>query len=362
MLDLAPRPVRRTCTAADRRAPRQRSSSTSRPCRRPCSGASTTGTARTSRSPPAGRPCSRCSSSTGCRARAYLVNDHEPEFYPTSVESIWASGDLPPGPLRHRREPVAARSVRRPLRRRGRGVPVRRGPRRLLPAAGRPRRDDTVVFYARAVTPRRAVALGVLALAELKRAPPGRADRAVRRPRAAAHPFPYEHIGVATPEQLAWVYSEATVGLCLSLTNYSLIPQEMLACGLPCVDLEGASASSVFGADGPVELAPFDADALADALERLLDDRRARAPLGGGPRRSSGRTPGTRRRCRSSGGCARRSGCADQPRAVARPASATPASVHRLRVQLPPRERRQQHRRRQFARSALCARSRPPLR
>ena len=35
--------------------------------------------------------------------------------------------------------------------------------------------------------------------------------------------------------------AEATVGLCLSLTNYSLIPQEMLACGLPCVDLAGAS-------------------------------------------------------------------------------------------------------------------------
>ena len=68
------------------------------------------------------------------------------------------------------------------------------------------------------------------------------------------------------------MYSEATVGVCLSLTNYSLIPQEMLACGLPCVDLEGASASSVFGADGPVELVPFDADGLAGALERLLDD------------------------------------------------------------------------------------------
>ena len=27
----------------------------------------------------------------GVRARAYLINDHEPEFYPTSVESIWAA-------------------------------------------------------------------------------------------------------------------------------------------------------------------------------------------------------------------------------------------------------------------------------
>ena len=88
--------------------------------------------------------------------------------------------------------------------------------------------------------------------------------------------FAYEHVGIATPEQLAWMYSEATVGVCLSLTNYSLIPQEMLACGLPCVDLEGASAGSVFGADGPVELAPLDSDALADAIERLLDDRAER--------------------------------------------------------------------------------------
>ena len=41
------------------------------------------------------------------------------------------------------------------------------------------------------------------------------------------------------PSSWPGLYSEATVGLCLSMTNYSLIPQEMLACGLPCVDLDG---------------------------------------------------------------------------------------------------------------------------
>jgi SAM-dependent methyltransferase len=82
----------------------------------------------------------------------------------------------------------------------------------------------------------------------------------------------HEHLGIASPEQLSWAYSEARVGLCLSMTNYSLIPQEMLACGLPCVDLAGFSAETVFGADGPVELAQFDPIALADAIERLLDD------------------------------------------------------------------------------------------
>ena len=45
-----------------------------------------------------------------------------------------------------------------------------------------------------------------------------------------------------------------------------------MACGLPCVDLAGCSAESVFGADGPVELRAFDPIALADAVERLIDD------------------------------------------------------------------------------------------
>jgi glycosyltransferase involved in cell wall biosynthesis len=63
------------------------------------------------------------------------------------------------------------------------------------------------------------------------------------------------------------------VGLCLSLTNFSLMPKEMLACGLPCVELAGISAESIFGSDGPLELAPLDSNRIADSLERLLDDR-----------------------------------------------------------------------------------------
>ena len=88
--------------------------------------------------------------------------------------------------------------------------------------------------------------------------------------------FPYEHLGVRSPLELSWLYSQATVGLCLSMTNFSLMPKEMLACGLPCVELAGVSAESIFGADGPIELAELDPVALASALERLLDDRELR--------------------------------------------------------------------------------------
>ena len=81
---------------------------------------------------------------------------------------------------------------------------------------------------------------------------------------------------MCSPQELSWLYSQATVGLCLSLTNFSLMPKEMLACGLPCVELAGVSAESIFGSDGPIELAPLDPYALADALERLLEDRALR--------------------------------------------------------------------------------------
>jgi glycosyltransferase involved in cell wall biosynthesis len=86
-------------------------------------------------------------------------------------------------------------------------------------------------------------------------------------------PFGHEHAGIVDPRQLAALYSQGTVGLVLSMTNYSLIPQEMLACGLPCVDLLGGCSEAVFGGDGPVALTPFDPVAVADVVERLLTGR-----------------------------------------------------------------------------------------
>jgi SAM-dependent methyltransferase len=51
----------------------------------------------------------------------------------------------------------------------------------------------------------------------------------------------------------------------------------MLACGLPCVELAGRAIESVYGPDGPIELAAADPIQIADALEHLLDDPGLRA-------------------------------------------------------------------------------------
>jgi glycosyltransferase involved in cell wall biosynthesis/GT2 family glycosyltransferase len=217
-----------------------------------------------------------------CRARAYLVHDHENEFYATSVEARWAEETYGMGLFHICSSPWLADLVEQ-----------RYGGRASLFQFGvdheiyhpRPieRRGDTVLFYARHVTPRRAVPLGVLALAALKHRRPD-----VRIVMFGDHPmdttFAFEHVGVATQEELSWLYGQGTVGLVLSMTNYSLVPQEMMACGLPVVDLAGFSAETVFGDDGPIELAGFDADEIAAAIERLLDDpalweRRSRAGI-----------------------------------------------------------------------------------
>ena len=158
---------------------------------------------------------------------------------------------LPPRPALHRREPVAARpassSATAP---RADALPARRRPRRLPPApessAGRHGRLLRAPLDAAPRGADRADGAGGAAPP-----PPRRADRAVRHRQAADASFPYEHLGVLSPPQLAALYSEATVGLCLSLTNFSLMPKEMLACGLPCVELAGVSAESIFGAGRP---------------------------------------------------------------------------------------------------------------
>ena len=147
-----------------------------------------------------------------------------------------------------------------------------------------------MVVYARRSTPRRAVPLALLALAELHRR---RSDvRLVLF--GEEHPmrtsFPYEHAGVLPEPELARLYREATVGVSLSLTNYSRVSQEMLACGLPCVELDTPSVRAALGGEDALTLAPFDPVELAEAIERLLDDPALRVGAGRGGAATGGGT------------------------------------------------------------------------
>jgi glycosyltransferase involved in cell wall biosynthesis len=93
-------------------------------------------------------------------------------------------------------------------------------------------------------------------------------------------PFPLEDRGVQPPRELARLYREASVGLVFSLTTHSLVAHEMMASGLPVVELEGDNVASALGESGDlVELAERTPDSIADAIERLLDDREHAAAM-----------------------------------------------------------------------------------
>lgn len=212
----------------------------------------------------------------GVAARAYLVQDHEPEFFGTSAQRLWAADSY-----RHGLYPITAGPWLVDVMREQYDLPASHfelGVDRDLyhPRAEVARRGDVVLFYARASTPRRAVPIVQVALGELKR----------RRPELQiwffGHSWPpgldyeFRDLGVVSGDDLARLYSEATVGVVLSMTNYSLVPQEMLACDLPCVELDAPSVADALGRDA-VELAAPDPAAIAAAIERLLDDPALRA-------------------------------------------------------------------------------------
>jgi len=220
---------------------------------------------------------------TDVKARAYLVLDHEPEFYATSAEREWAAWTYRQG-----LHAIAASAWLAGVLRERYGASADAFDFGIDHDIYRPqdvaRGEHRVLFYARAVTARRAVPLGLLALAELHRRRPQVEIALFGEGRPLRAGFPAQNLGVLAPGALARAYGEATVGMVLSMTNPSLIGPEMLACGLPVVELDAEAMRATFGIGGPLLLAPPDPLAIADAIEGLLDDRArrvARAQQGG---------------------------------------------------------------------------------
>jgi glycosyltransferase involved in cell wall biosynthesis len=210
-----------------------------------------------------------------CREKAYLVQDHEPEFFATSAQSIWAEETYAMGyrciaytpwmadVLRERYGIADARWFEC-----GTDLDV------FAFAGDEDRREEVVAVYARRETERRAVDLAMAGLAVLAERRPTLRPVLFGSRQKAKLPFAAEDLGVVAPARLAQLYREAMVGIVFSLTTHSLVAHEMMASGLPVVELEGENVGSALGASGDlVELSRRTPDAIADAVERLLDDR-----------------------------------------------------------------------------------------
>lgn len=217
-------------------------------------------------------------------AKCYLVQDYEPYFYPMGTDYLLSRNTYGFG----FKAIVAGAWLRAMMEREGcRDVRVfefaydagiyfhgQRGG----PARDHDRRRH-IAFYARASTPRRAVPLGLQAFARLAR----------RRKDFVVHLFgqshaglelPFAHVdhGVLSPGELGELYRSCDAGVVFSATNHSIAPLEMMACGLPVVELEGEQNSLVYPPGALLLTAP-EPEAIAAAVARVLDEPELAARL-----------------------------------------------------------------------------------
>jgi glycosyltransferase involved in cell wall biosynthesis len=216
----------------------------------------------------------------GCLEKVYLVQDHEPEFYATSSQSIWAEESYRMGYRCVAYTPWMADVLNRRYGVEARWFECGTDTDTYRFASEDGREPGLVAVYARQETERRAVELALAGLGTLFERRPGLRVVLFGALFGLKAPFPCEDLGVRPPRELAELYRRASAGVVFSLTTHSLVAQEMMASGLPLVELEGANVSSALGPSGElVELAERTPDAVAGALERLLDDRARAAAM-----------------------------------------------------------------------------------
>jgi glycosyltransferase involved in cell wall biosynthesis len=93
-------------------------------------------------------------------------------------------------------------------------------------------------------------------------------------------PFEFTNVGM-TPQisDLGDLYRSADVGVCFSTTNPSLVPFEMMACGLPVVDLDVNGNEVSYGGRENCMLASASPRDIADKICAILDDPQRAADL-----------------------------------------------------------------------------------
>lgn len=90
--------------------------------------------------------------------------------------------------------------------------------------------------------------------------------------------FEIENMKIISIEECNKLYNKCTVGLCISSSNPSRIPFEMMAAGLPVVDLYRENNLYDIPSDG-VLLADTTPEAIATALIKIIDDKKLQAKM-----------------------------------------------------------------------------------
>lgn len=202
--------------------------------------------------------------------KAYFIQDYEPFFYPLSSDYVFAEMTYDFG-FYHL---CASRWLAKKLIKDGFGSYFDLGVDLSSYKINNEiqRNQNQIFVYLRSNTPRRATEIILIALKNLVEL-----NNNVEIVFAGEEnitidiPFQYRNLGIIHPDELPRIYNQSTIALVGSLTNYSLLPQELMASGCLVVDINLENNRMVHK-DGTIVLAgpsPFD---LAENINYYLNN------------------------------------------------------------------------------------------
>ncbi|WP_223217130.1 glycosyltransferase family 1 protein [Rhizobium cauense] len=198
--------------------------------------------------------------------RFYFIQDYEPHFYPVGTNSALAEATYKMGFHGITAGRWLSEKLSREFAMETDWFPFGCDTGRYQFDPGS--RRSGIAFYARGGTPRRAVEIGLLALELFNKRQP-EIELHLFGQRMGRLPFKFINHGLVSPEKLNNIYNSCFAGLSLSLTNVSLVPHEMLACGcLPVVN--DAEHNRIVLENDNVRYASLLPHALAEALEAVV--------------------------------------------------------------------------------------------
>lgn len=140
------------------------------------------------------------------------------------------------------------------------------------------KKEKAICFIFQPDKPRRMVDLGLKALQIVQQEKPDVKIYLYGSEKQRAHNLKIEHLGLVSPTECNELYNKCCVGLCLSATNPSRISFEMMASGLPVVELYGENTIYDLTDRGCL-LADRTPESVASALLELLNDSEKRKKL-----------------------------------------------------------------------------------
>lgn len=208
-----------------------------------------------------------------CRQKCYFVQDYEPWFYPAGSDAMLAEATYDFGFAAFTAGSWLAEKLHdeHGMRTRAVGFSYDRDLYRPMPELRGQDGFLRVMFYARPPTPRRAFELGILVLREAaKRVPQMRVVLAGWDVRRYEIPFPCEHAGLVELDKLPKLYGRCDAALVLSCSNLSLLPLELMACGVPVISNRAPHTQWLLTDDNAM-LAKQDIESLVNALVEVLE-------------------------------------------------------------------------------------------